>query len=171
MAARRLLVLMVILLGVSTILAASLPDRVRDPEQGTESAGSTGSEKVAETETQATSPEAAAPGASLPAAQDSDAQAAADCDVVTCVTINAERPEVTIVKAPLGGQLALTVRSRKADTVEIPALGQIDVVSADAPATFDLLIDSAGTYGIGLIRADRLIGRIEVTRGSGADSP
>lgn len=164
MAARRLLVLMVILLGVSTILAASLPDRVRDPEQGTESAGSTATE--AETETETT-----APGASLPAAQDSDAQAAADCDVVTCVTINAERPEVTIVKAPLGGQLALTVRSRKADTVEIPALGQIDVVSADAPATFDLLIDSAGTYGIGLIRADRLIGRIEVTRGSGADSP
>jgi hypothetical protein len=64
----------------------------------------------------------------------------------------------------LGDELALVVRSGVADQVEIPAFGQIEDLTPDDPARFDLLPDRTGTFEVRLLEAGRVIGRIRVRR-------
>ena len=54
---------------------------------------------------------------------------------------------------------------RVADQVSIPALGQIEDLTPEAPARFDLLAEQAGVFEVRLVHAKRTIGRIAVTSG------
>ncbi len=134
MAARRLILVMLVLLVASSILAALIPVE-RDPG-GDESSTST---SVAE----ATEP--------VPAGK------------LVQRTIAADDPTPERIELDLGDQLDLTVTSPKlADQVEIPAFGELDEVDPDFPARFDLLALEPGSFPVRLVEAERVIARIEV---------
>lgn len=131
MAARRLVIVMVVLLGISVLATALLPEPEpeRDARQGQAEA----------------KPSRPAPTGELVTAR-----------------VDATAPEPALIELRVGDQLALTVRSPRADQVEIPELGELRFVGRLAPARFDILVWEQATYAIRLADADRLIGRIEV---------
>ncbi|MBM3667588.1 MAG: hypothetical protein FJW90_08960 [Actinobacteria bacterium] len=151
MAARRLLVIMLVLLGISTVAAALVGNRPLNEGR----TGTIGSE------TTGTAPAATAPADAPPAAA---AEAAAPRGKRVGVEISAKGDEVKVIPVRLGDQLALTVSSPKADQVELPALGLLEPVVPGAPASFDVLARRRGDYGVRLVFADRLVARIEVTK-------
>jgi hypothetical protein len=130
-AARRLLILMLVLLGVSTVAAALVPV---DRESGDD------------TMTTSTSP-AESPTGELEERS---------------IDANAEEPKT--VRAQVGDQLQLRVKSRRADEVEIPALDELEDVDPDAPARFDLLLFDKGHFPVRLVERERKIGEIVVDR-------
>lgn len=149
MAARRLLIVMLVLLGLSTLAAAMVGTRPIG-ERGT------GSTIASETETEAPAPPDTVPaGRELPP---------------VAIEVGGK---VVAVPMRVGDQLALAVRSKGADQVEIPALGLLEPVAPAAPARFDLLAEAPGSYGVRLVAADRLVARIEVAEASrrGAAGP
>jgi hypothetical protein len=143
MAARRLIIVMLILLGISTLLAAALPDRVRDAEEEN-TASETSQEAKGATEkaltTRRLKPE----------------------------TINADERQVVVITLQAGQELPLTVKSSTDDLVEIQGIGFVDAVGPYKPATFDILTGNPGPYGIRLVNAKRTIGRLEVKPASAA---
>jgi hypothetical protein len=141
MAARRLLIIMLVLLGVSTLAAALVGNRTIGTG-GTDSAASTA----------ATETEPAIPPDTVPEGRR-----------LKPVVIEVDKAKRTVVPVELGDQLPLIVRSPKPDLVEIPALGLLEPVNSNAPARFDVFADTTGDYGIRLVDANRIIGRIEVT--------
>ncbi len=155
MAARRLIILIVILLGISTLLAAALPDRVRDAEEERSA-----SESAASTATEADPPPAVAEAGSRDPCK----------TVLKCFEIDADQPKLAVIPLEVGDQLVLEVESSQDDLVEIGGLGFVDVVGPGNPATFDVFVDQEGEYGISLNEADRTIGRIEVTQPARGES-
>lgn len=158
MAARRLLIIMFILLGVS-ILAAALADPRLTREAGTAStiAGDTeteaGAATGAETGVETTGVETdATPAGTVPIGK----------RLGLSVTVGGGR--VKVIPISVGDQLALTVSSRKTGLLEIPAFGLLEPVAPNAPARFDLLAAEPGNYGIRFVEADRVVARIEVSK-------
>ena len=137
MAARRLLILMLVLLAVSTVAAALVPQQGGD-EGTTESART----------------EPAKPGRHVERTPPGR---------LVSRTIRIAPHAIARVPVRLDDQLALTVRSGVADQVSIPAFGQIEDLTPEAPARFDLLADRAGVFEVRLVDAKRTIGRIAVT--------
>jgi hypothetical protein len=82
-------------------------------------------------------------------------------------TIDTSRGPRT-VRIMAGDQLALVVRHRRPDGVEIPRLGQLEDVDAVSPARFDLL-PPPGRYAVRLAEAGRRIGEV-VVRAPGSRS-
>ena len=80
------------------------------------------------------------------------------------VTVDVKGRRVTVVRVEVGDQLPLAVRARKADLVEIPALGLLEPVAPGAPARFDVLAQAPASYGVRLVNADRVIARIEISK-------
>lgn len=176
---------MLIVLGISTLLASQAPRQQEGGgDQGTETqetqaadaGGGAGSEPAG------TAPGGAADAAAKPGrAKGKQLPEGVPCGTGnSCATIDIDAERITVVTVDLGEQLGLTVRSPSAtDLVEIPALGLIDSADPFKPANFDLLADRKGNFGIRLVEADRLIGRIEVrpqargrsTRGEAGDRP
>lgn len=161
MAARRLIIIMLVLLGLSALLAVQLPQQSRETRSGTES--------TTTTESTATAPPEKAPAVPPPAAADPVAAGKQPVDILCgedqCATIQIDPKLTAVVPVTQGQQLTLLVKSpRKTDLVEIPALGLIDSVTPDKPAIFDLFADRVGDYGVRLVEGDRLIGRVEVRR-------
>ncbi len=138
MAARRLLIVMLVLLGVSTLAAALVP-----PRSARE--GSTTSTTTEATET--------GPLDTVPRGEGKSAR------------IEVDSNRISVVPVALGDQLSLTIASDRADLVEIPAIGLIDSLGPNGPALFNVFASRVGSYGIRLVEADRLVGRIEVTGG------
>jgi hypothetical protein len=88
------------------------------------------------------------------------------------ISADAKRPDR--IKINLGDQLALTVTSKEPAQIEIPRLGEFEDADRYAPARFDLLPLSAGTYPVRLVETNREIGSIEVRKAkarSGDDRP
>jgi hypothetical protein len=138
MAARRLLILMLVLLGVSTLAAALVPPQ-GDEEQATSTGRTNGRPAQA-------GEDRGPPGRLIER------------------TIRVAPHGADTVRIHLDDQLALTVRSGVADQVEIPAFGQLEDLTPEAPARFNLLPDRTGTFAVRLLEAGRVIGRIEVSR-------
>ena len=139
MAARRLLILMLVLLAVSTVAAALVPPQGEDSGTTTRTRTKTAErgEHVKRTP----------PGRLVER------------------TIRVAPNAIARVHVRLDDQLALTVRSGVADQVAISAFGQIEDLTPEAPARFDLLADQAGVFEVRLVDAKRTIGRIVVTSG------
>jgi hypothetical protein len=137
MAARRLLIVMLVLLGISTLLAALLGPQhsLRD---GTTSATTT---------TQPTTTTAAVPSpAFLPP---------------TKITVGAKKfPVVSPVR--VGQQLVLLVSSRFPTQLEIQEFGQLGFASPNAPARFELLPTAPGTVGIQFLPSGKVAAQIRV---------
>jgi hypothetical protein len=141
MVARRLLILLLVLLGISTLAAALAP--VKSPKDTTTTA-TTG------TTTAATTP--SAPPAKSPG--------------LFKYTINADSGGAKVVELYVGEELQLTVTSKHLDQVALPELGQVQPVSRYAAAKFDLYLDQPGDYAVRLVGANRLVGRLRVNPGA-----
>jgi antitoxin (DNA-binding transcriptional repressor) of toxin-antitoxin stability system len=132
-AARRLILAMLVLLVLSSVLAALVPVE-RNRLNGESSTSTT---------TEAAPP---APSGEL-----------------VRRTIAADDATPERIGLALGDQLELTVTSAKlADQVEIPAFGALDDVDPDFPARFDLLAVETGSFRVRLTEAGRVIARIDV---------
>ena len=149
MAARRLLIVMLVLLGLSTLAAALVPQH--SLRGGT--TASTTTTQPAENTTTAEAP----PGRSL------------------TVEITVGGKKIPVVAAPLckarkprceplhvGDQLSLQVLSRINAQLEIPTFGLIGVASANSPAFFQLLPREPGTIGVLFTSSREVAARIQV---------
>jgi hypothetical protein len=149
MAARRLLIVMLVLLGLSTLAAALVP------QHGLRGNTTTGTTTTQPTES--TTTPAPPPGRSL------------------SVQILVGGKKVPVVAAPLckarklrceplhvGDQLSLQILSKKQAELEIPAFGLIGVASRTSPAFFQLLPEEPGTIGVLFTSPRRVAARIDV---------
>ncbi|MDX6615124.1 MAG: hypothetical protein QOD60_215 [Solirubrobacterales bacterium] len=142
MVARRLLILLLVLLGISTLAAALAP--VKSPKDKT-------------TTTTATT---ATPTVTTPSAPPAKSAG------LFKYTIDANSKNVNVIELYVGEELLLTVKSKLYDQVSIPKLGQIEPVSPGFAAKFDLYLDHPGTSAVRLIGANRLVGRLRVSPGA-----
>jgi hypothetical protein len=140
MAARRLLIVMLVLLGLSTLAAALVP-----PQSLRESTAT-------QTTTTKTQPTDRTQPVGVPRGK------------LFAARITVGGGHIPVVPIKVGDELSLTVRSRQADQLEIPALGLVQAVAPSAPAHFDVLGTTAGSYGIRMVAADRLAARIDVLK-------
>jgi hypothetical protein len=123
MAARRLLIVMLVLLGLSTLAAALVPQHtLRD-------GGTTGT-----TATRATTTTAAGP--TNPAFRRP-----------TKIIVGGKKFPV-VAPVSVGDQVTLLVRSRFPTEITIPEFGLVGFATPDTPARFELLLDNPGTIGI-----------------------
>jgi hypothetical protein len=137
-AARRLLIVLLVLLGLSTLAAALVPQRTLNE------GGTTGT-----TTTQATTT-TPNPAFLRP----------------TKITVGGKKfPVVSPIH--VGDQLRLLVRSRFPAEIEIPEFGLLGFASPDAPARFELLPDTPGTFGILFADSRKPAGQIKVVPPAG----
>jgi hypothetical protein len=141
-AARRLLIVLLVLLGLSTLAAALVPQRTLNE------GGTTGT-----TTTQATT--------TAPSAIPNPAFLRP-----TKITVGGKKfPVVSPIH--VGDQLRLLVRSRFPAEIEIPEFGLLGFASPDAPARFELLPDIPGRFGILFADSGKPAGQIEVVAPAG----
>jgi hypothetical protein len=133
MAARRLLIVMLVLLGLSTLAAALIPQSPREE-------GST------QSTTQPTTTASQPPPTYVPP---------------TKITVGGKKlPVVSPVR--VGDQLTLVVRSRVPAQIEIPEFGQLAFAAPDAPARFELLAETPGTFGVLFAGTGKVAAQIRV---------
>src|SRR3954451_24187821 len=137
MAARRLLIVMLILLGLSTLAAALVPQRTLN--DGTTST----------TRSVATVP--TVPAGTLP-------------PVAEIIVGGKKFP---VVPVHVGDQFTLLVRSRHPNEIAIPEFGLIGFATAGTPARFELLPNAPGTFGILFAASGKPAGQIEVVQRTG----
>ena len=126
MAARRLLIVMLILLGISSVIAIVVPERQPDDSPPAESAvtgetGATGST-----------------GEGEPGDGQEDLDAEASKTVAETVNLDAGKPRR--IKARAGSRMILTVTSENGSEVEIEGVGRTGFADPYAPAVFDLIL-------------------------------
>jgi hypothetical protein len=137
--ARRLLILLLVLLGISTLAAALAP--VKSPQD--------------KTTTTTTTPTVTTP--SPPPAKSAG---------LFKYPLDANSGNVKVVELYAGEELLLTVKWKHYGQVSIPKLGQIEPVSPGFAAKFDLYLSQPGTYAVRLLPQNRLVGRLRVSPGA-----
>jgi hypothetical protein len=133
-AARRLLIVMLVLLGLSTLAAALIPQRSLNGD-GTEST----TRSNAMTTTTPTEPSGRALSARILVGGKKE-------PVVAGPVCTKRKPRCEPIQ--VGDQLTLLVYSRKPAQLEFREFGQFAFAAREAPARFELLLTSAGTFGI-----------------------
>jgi hypothetical protein len=119
MAARRLLIVMLVLLGISTLAAALVPPPERESTQ-TETTNSTATR----------------------------AQEPRHGERVAAEVSASRRGRPERVRVSTGDQLALVVNAPRPAEVAIPAFGLIEFADRGAPARFDILIERSGRFDV-----------------------
>jgi hypothetical protein len=149
MAARRLLIVLLVLLGISTLAAALVPQH------------SLRRERTARTPTRPAAtppPTAAVPGRTLAA------------------KVVVGRHQVPVVAGPVcrkgeakcdqpihvGDQLVLLVYAKPAAQLAVPSFGEVGFASPNAPASFELLLRAPGTIGVVFAGSDRVAAKVVV---------
>ncbi len=135
MAARRLILVMLVLLIVSSVGFALVPVPSSQLDQAATTAESMTRAPVAE------------PNGELVAER-----------------IRAGSGKPREIEVGLGDQLELTVVAQRFDQVAIARLGVLEDVDRGAPAVFDLLPIAPGSYAVRLLGAGETIARIEVVK-------
>ena len=132
MAARRLLIVMLVLLGISTLAAALVPQRTLNDE--TTTGGSTSTKQTT------TAPTGPPPGYIPPT----------KILVGRKVKVGGGKKLQVPVIAPVlvGQQISLNVYSRRPRQLSIPAFGQVGFASKNTPAIFDLVAVEPTRVGI-----------------------
>jgi hypothetical protein len=158
MTARRLLIVMLVLLGISTLAAALVPQRTlrRDTTTGT-------------TQTQAVRPP--------------PPPAAAGRSLIARITVGGKK--VPVVAGPVcgaarksrcepiqvGDQVTLLVSSRFPTQLEIPEFGLVGFATSQTPARFELLPDAPNTIGVLFAPKRKVAARVEVLSAKEAAKP
>jgi hypothetical protein len=133
MAARRLLIVMLVLLGLSTLAAALIPQSgVREGET---------TQSTTTTTTTATPAPAFVPP--------------------TKITVGGKKFPI-VAPVHVGDQFTLLVRSRVPAEIEIPEFGQLAFAAPQAPARFELLASTPGTFGILIASTEKVVAQIRV---------
>jgi hypothetical protein len=146
MAARRLIIVLLVLFGISVAAAAIAPDR----QGGLIGASDSDSTSTSSTSTSSTSPAPAPTGETLTARIDA----------------SSSHPET--VEGFVGDQLELHVTCRgNGRVIEIGEYGVTDFAAPDAPATFDLLLREPGRFPITDGDSGRIVGRLAVRKPAG----
>jgi hypothetical protein len=145
MAARRLVILMLILLGISTLAAALVPRPDRGDDEETATEGTVGA---------GTGTTAAAPAEGEPPT--------ASRGKLLRARIGIGAGEIPVVPIKVGDNLSLEIRSKRAGLLEIPALGRVEAVSPGTPAFFDVRGREPASYGVRFLGGNRVVARIEV---------
>ena len=145
MAARRLILVLVVLLGISIAAAAIAPDRQ------TSLLGDGGEETAEETTTETTTTDST---------EEEPERAIATSDAVVKRTITADAEDPETVRAEPGDQLELLVRTDRFRQLEIEALGLIEDATPDAPAAFNILLRESGAVAITDPASGKIVGRI-----------
>jgi hypothetical protein len=155
MAARRLLIVMLILLGLSTLAAALVP-----PQALRE--GTTTGTTTEETETATSQTETQPAGRQLPSPISITVGEGNRVPVVSCPPSlrRAKRCKPILV----GDQFTLLVKSKRADELDMPAFGLVDAVGPDEPARFELLVEAARSYQIRFVSTGEVAARIVVEK-------
>lgn len=145
MAARRLIIVLLVLFGISVVAAMIAPDR-----KGGGVLGGGSSSTTTSTTSTTTSP------APLPASGEA-----------LTVRIDASTAAPETVKGFVGDQLELSVGSERGRQIEIPDFGVTDTAAPNAPASFNLLLREPGE--IAIIDADTadIVGRLMVAEPAG----
>jgi hypothetical protein len=156
MAARRLVIVMLVLLGISALAAALVPTR----ESNEDTVGSSETATTTTTTGAETTKTEAAAGKPGTADQGDDCTKTGPSVVSCTITVGGHTRPVVPLK--LGQQLELIVRSKVSDQIEIPALGLISTVAPESPARFNLLPEQTGDLGVRLVEAARVVATIEV---------
>jgi len=133
LAARRLIIVMLVLLGFSTALAVIVPDpRERDPEEETSSpTGTTGA-----------TGDTGSSGSDEPETSDPNL-------AVETVTANEKDGDPPVATAQAAGRLVLTVKTGGPADISIPDLGRTAAATKYAPAVFDLILPTeAGRFKV-----------------------
>ena len=156
MAARRLIIAMVLLLAVSTGIAILAPNPSTDDNEvastTTGASGSTGS-----TSPTGTTGATGLTGESTPAASSEVSSTGSETKIV------ALEPEksVQVVELAPGDRLVLSVETRSPGDVELEGLGLTDTASRYEPARFDVLIPPGeADYPVITFRDGKTIARI-----------
>jgi hypothetical protein len=163
MAARRLLIVMLILLGLSTLAAALVPPRSLREGATTPSTTST-------TQPVRTAPVAPPPSGRMLVAKlalGSNKMAGTVPRLIRACPVTAG-PKGPCFAIRAGDQLSLVIRSPKATQLEIPGFGLVQTVAPDAPARFELLPDAPGIYGVLFAPTQKVAAQIRVLPQSGA---
>lgn len=151
MAARRLLIILLVLLGISTLAAALVPPQsIRD---ATDTQTTTA---PAETEP-APAPPPSPVGRYFPVAI---VVGGKTIPVVACSAAKRRKGRCEPIR--VGDRMTLTVTSRRPAELEIPSFGLVGFASPSAPAIFELAFDSAAIYGIRFTDTGRVAARIQV---------
>ncbi|MCB0874893.1 MAG: hypothetical protein KDB46_01740 [Solirubrobacterales bacterium] len=171
MAARRLIIVLLVLFAVSIVAAMIAPER-KGPLLGDRTSSST-------TNTSSTTTDTTAARTDSTAAKEPTTRDTLPSGEALTVRIDASEKSPETVEAFVGDQLELNVGSERAREVEIPAFGVTEDAAPDAPANFNLLLREPGKLPI--IDADTgvLLGRLDVEErrgkgqrgGKGAGSP
>ncbi len=148
MAARRLLIVMLILLGLSTLAAALVPQHALH--------GGTTTGTTATQPTQSTTTAAPAAGRSLSARIETGGKTIPVVAGPVCLKGKCGEP------IHVGDQLSLAVFARKQTELEIRSFGLIGVASKTAPALFQLLFSEPTNIGIVSTSTGEPVARIEV---------
>lgn len=159
MAARRLLILMLVLLGISTLAAALLPTPGREEDGGEETAPSTTGE---------VGDEGRGPIGAETSPAGGDAEGAVAARPSRGKTLRARidlgDKRIPVVPIKVGDNLSLEIRSKRRGLLEIPALGRVEAVAPGTSAFFDVRGREPASYGIRFLGRDRVVARIEVKR-------
>jgi hypothetical protein len=144
-AARRLVVVMLVLLGISTLVAAFLP-----PPDNPSPADRQQSQPRAKQRQAKPPPPASRTGVLL----------------VAQMPISGRRPRT--VRIERGDELRLTVTAPFGADIEIPGFGLTSTVTPYAGAQFDILATDRGSFPVIVVDSGRIAGRVLVGRpGSG----
>jgi hypothetical protein len=135
MAARRLLIVMLVLLGLSTLAAALVPQR--SLRNGTTTSTTT--------TTPPSTTQAAPPAVFKP----------------TEITVGGRKFPI-VYPVRVGDRLTLLVRSTVPTQIEIPEFGQLGFAAPAAPARFELLAREPGTFGILFAPTGKVAAQIRV---------
>jgi hypothetical protein len=156
MAARRLLIVMLILLGISTLAAALVPQSTLNDDATT---------------TRSTTTQAQATTAPEPPAGRS---------IAVPFTVRPKQPPVQVgavcekgkskCQPPLqvGDRLTLLISSKPAAQLEFPEFGQFQFAAPNAPARFEVLPTTPGSFGILFASTDRVAARVRVLSAAAA---
>ena len=137
MAARRLVVVMLVLLAISTLVTALLPRPDTD-----------------KTAPATTRPERRPPPGAPPKPSETG------LDLVARMQAGSAGPKS--VRIERGDELLLGVAAPFGADIEIPGFGLTEAVTEFSPAQFDLFASSVGTYPVRVVDPAQLVGRILV---------
>lgn len=132
MAARRLLIVMLVLLGISTLAAALVPQHaLRSPNT--------------RTATTATAPTTTTAPPALP---------------TRYKLFVPDKKGFPVIPVHVGDQFTILARSRFPTQLSIPTFGLVGFAAPNAPAIFELLPTSAGRFGVVVEPSGKVVARI-----------
>jgi hypothetical protein len=136
MAARRLLIVMLVLLGLSTLAAALVPQRTLNGRGTTQTTTTQPRPTTTTTPVQTVPPQ---------------------------IAISVGPKKLPLIRARVGDQFTLLVKSSRPKEIAIPKLGLVGFAAPGTPARFELLTTTPDTYGILFAATGKVAARLEVT--------